>query len=175
MKTSDDLLWSIVSDDIHYMGLALDQARAAAALGEVPVGCVVVSAEGEVIATGHNRTRTDASPLAHAELLGIAAAVEATGYERLLGCTVYVTLEPCFMCAGALIHARVARVVWGARDPKFGGCASLGEVLTDTRLNHRCRVTEGIRIDECRELLQGFFRARRGTRKQGEPDQSQGS
>ena len=164
-----------MSDDSHYMGLALDQARAAADLGEVPVGCVVVDADGEVIAAAHNRTRTDASPLAHAELLAIDAAVKATGYERLLGCTVFVTLEPCFMCAGALVHARALRVVWGARDPKFGGCASLGEVLTDKRLNHRCRVAEGVRLEECRAILQDFFRARRDKKPQGQPDQSQGS
>lgn len=159
-----------MQDDSYYMGLALDEARAAAKLGEVPVGCVIVGpsevgddggGEPRILARAHNRTRTDKTPLGHAELLAIQAAVTATGYERLLGATVYVTLEPCFMCAGALVHARVARVVWGARDPKFGGCASLGEVLTDPRLNHRARTTEGVLHDECRDLLVDFFRARR--------------
>ena len=165
------------------MGLALDLARAAADLGEVPVGCVVVGPDGDVLARAHNRTRTDATPLGHAELLAIEEAVRATGYERLLGCTVYVTLEPCFMCAGALVHARVDRVVWGARDPKFGGCASLGQVLTDPRLNHRCRVHEGVRADESADLLRTFFRDRRDRRDRRpgddgatrDPDQSQGS
>jgi tRNA(adenine34) deaminase len=147
-------------DDARFMRLALDQARAALALDEVPIGALVVRG-GEVVAGAHNRTRTDKRATAHAELLAVEAATRALGYERLLGCTVYSTVEPCFQCAGALVLARVARVVWGVRDPKFGGSVSLGQVLTDPRLNHRAEITEGVLADEARELLRGFFRAKR--------------
>ena len=100
-------------------------------------------------------------PTGHAEILAIRAAAAQLGHVRLLSCTLYTTVEPCFMCAGALSHARVERVVFGVRDPKFGGCVSLGAVLTDPRLNHRAALAEGVRADEARELLQRFFRARR--------------
>ncbi len=154
-------------EDLTYMDLALLEARRAEAQDEVPIGAVIV-AGGRVIGRGHNRTRSDATPLAHAELLAIGEAVRATGDARLVGATVYTTVEPCFMCAGALSHARVARVVWGVRDPKFGGCASLGAVLSDPRLNHRAEVTEGVRADEARDLLQTFFRSKRqGAQKAG--------
>jgi len=143
--------------DFRWMGLALDEARRAADRGEVPVGAVVVRA-GEVLAHAHNLTRARGDPTAHAEMLAISEAARRSGYERLLDASVYCTVEPCFMCAGALVHARVARVVWGVRDPKFGGCASLGNVLDDPRLNHRVRQAEGVRADEARELLQAFFR-----------------
>jgi tRNA(adenine34) deaminase len=140
------------------MGLALEEAaRAARELDEVPIGAVVVR-DGEVLARACNRTRADRSPLAHAEMLAIARATEVVGYQRLEGCTVYTTVEPCFMCAGALVHARVERVVWAVRDPKFGGCASLGQVLTDPRLNHRAEILEGVRAEEAATLLREFFR-----------------
>jgi len=126
----------------------------------VPVGAVVVR-EGRVVGRGHNRTRVDRDPTAHAEMRAIVEATAATGYERLTGCTVYCTVEPCFMCAGALSQARVARVVWAVRDPKFGGCASLGAVLTDPRLNHRAAIAEGLRAEESRALLVDFFREAR--------------
>ena len=150
-------------DDAHWMGLALEQAGLARAADEVPVGAVVVLA-GQVIARGYNQTRGGMDPTAHAEMVAIAAAARTVQANRLVGATVYTTVEPCFMCAGALLHARVARVVWGVRDPKFGGCVSLGSVLSDPRLNHRASITEGVRADEARELLQTFFREKRTAR-----------
>ncbi|MSR61758.1 MAG: nucleoside deaminase [Planctomycetes bacterium] len=143
------------------MALALDEARAAGALAEVPIGAVVVRG-GVVLARAHNRVRADADPTAHAELLALRAATRALGYERLADCVVYSTLEPCFMCAGALVQARVSRVVFAVRDPKFGGCVSLGRVLDHPRANHRVQLEEGVAAVEARELLQAFFRARRG-------------
>ncbi|MCI0572933.1 MAG: tRNA adenosine(34) deaminase TadA [Myxococcaceae bacterium] len=143
------------------MGLALEEARAARDADEVPIGAVVVK-DGEVLGRGRNQTRATCDPTAHAEMLAVRAAARGTGYQRLDGSTVYTTVEPCFMCAGALVHARVARVVWGVRDPKFGGAASLGNVLDDPRLNHRARTTEGVRAGECRALLVEFFRSKRG-------------
>jgi len=142
------------------MDLALEEARRARDLDEVPVGAVIVL-DDRVVGRGHNRTRTERTPLAHAELIALAEAFASTGDARLPGAVVYSTVEPCFMCAGALSHARVARAVWGVRDPKFGGCASLGAVLTDARMNHRAQITEGVRADEARELLQSFFRSKR--------------
>ena len=142
------------------MALALEEARRAEALDEVPVGAVVV-AEDQVLGRGHNRTRTDCDPTAHAEIVALRAAALAVGAIRLVGATVYTTVEPCFMCAGALSHARVGRVVWGVRDPKFGGCASLGEVLSDPRLNHRAETAEGVLAEEAGELMVRFFRGKR--------------
>ncbi len=142
------------------MLLALAEARVAFAADEVPVGAVVVL-DGQVIARAHNRTRTECDPTAHAEVLALRAAAKVVGAQRLVGATVYTTVEPCFMCAGALSHARVARVVWAVRDPKFGGAVSLGSVLTDPRMNHRCTVAEGECADEVRELLRGFFEDKR--------------
>ena len=147
--------------DLVCMDLALAEARAARAADEVPVGCVVVRDE-IVLGRAHNRTRTTGDPTEHAELAAIRMALRAAGEARLVGATVYTTVEPCFMCAGALLHARVARVVWAVRDPKFGGCASLGLVLSDPRANHRAEITEGVRADEARALLQEFFRSKRG-------------
>ncbi|MCH2105978.1 MAG: tRNA adenosine(34) deaminase TadA [Planctomycetes bacterium] len=150
------------------MRLALEEARLAAEVSdEVPIGAVVVL-DGEVIARAHNQTRAQTDPTAHAELVAIRAAAQSEGSMRLVDATVYTTVEPCFMCAGALSHARVARVVWGVRDPKFGGCASLGEVLTDPRLNHQVEWSEGVCADEARELLQSFFRSKRAA-KAAEP------
>jgi len=148
------------ADDLLYMGLALEQARQAADRDEVPIGCVLVM-DGRVVASAHNLTRTQRDPTAHAEMLAISQAAKATGDMRLPGATVYTTVEPCFMCAGALSHARVSRVVWAVRDPKFGGCVSLGHVLDDPRLNHRAQFTEGPGADEARDLLQTFFRSKR--------------
>ncbi len=142
------------------MGLALEEARAAEREDEVPIGAVVVL-DGRVVASAHNLTRTRRDPTAHAELLALSAAAQSLRAMRLPGAVVYTTVEPCFMCAGALVHARVARVVWAVRDPKFGGCQSLGEVLTHPRANHRVEFTEGLRADEARELLQTFFRKKR--------------
>ncbi len=142
------------------MDEALAEARAARDADEVPIGAVVVL-DGRVIGRGRNATRSSVDPTAHAELLAIRAAAAEVGAQRLVGATVYTTVEPCFMCAGALVHARVARVVWAVRDPKFGAGASLGTVLTDPRLNHRCEVDEGVRAGEARELLTTFFEGKR--------------
>jgi tRNA(adenine34) deaminase len=155
--------------DERWMGLALDEARTARARDEVPVGCVIVL-DGRLLGRGHNRTRELGQPTAHAELLALHEACATAGAPRLPGAVVYTTVEPCFMCAGALSHARVARVVWAVRDPKFGGAASLGQVLSDPRLNHRARITEDVRAEEARELLQTFFRSKRvPNRETGEP------
>jgi tRNA(adenine34) deaminase len=117
--------------------------------------------DGVAIGRGHNSTRTRSDPTAHAEMIAISQAARTVGAMRIPGAVVYTTVEPCFMCAGALSHARVARVVWAVRDPKFGGCVSLGRVLDDPRLNHRAEITEGVRADEARALLQEFFRKKR--------------
>ncbi len=147
------------------MEAALDEARAAAAAGEVPVGAVVVSAGGELLARAHNRRERDGDPLAHAELLAIRQAARAVGGWRLIGSTLYVTLEPCAMCAGALVLARVGRLVYGAADPKAGWCGSLGDLVRDPRLNHRLEVSGGVLAGASAELLKGFFAGlRRGPR-----------
>ncbi len=146
--------------DEAFIAIALLEAREAGAEDEVPVGaCLVV--DGRVIAKDHNRTRERGTPLAHAEMLVLQEAIRVLESPRLTGATLYCTLEPCFMCAGALVHARVDRVVYSARDPKFGACASLGNVLTDPRANHRALLSEGVGAEASRELLQSFFRAKR--------------
>lgn len=147
--------------DLVFMRLALAEAEEARRLDEVPIGAVIVL-DGEVIGRGHNQTRTLVDPTAHAEVLAVRAAAQTVGAQRIVGATCFTTLEPCFMCAGALSHARISRVVWGARDPKFGGCASLGQVLTDERLNHRATITEGVLAEESAELLRTFFKSKRG-------------
>ena len=148
-------------DDPHdLLGLALDEARAALDHDDVPVGAVVVR-DGEVVGRGHNRREVDQDPTAHAEVLAIRAAAASLGSWRLEDCTLAVTLEPCTMCAGAIVLARVPTVVYGATDPKAGAAGSLMDVLDDTRLNHRCEVVRGVREQECGDLLRAFFRARR--------------
>ena len=142
------------------MALAIEEARAAFALEEVPIGAVVVCAD-EVVARAHNRVLADRDPSAHAELLALRAAARRLSVVRLTECVVYTTVEPCFMCAGALVHARVRRAVFAVRDPKFGGCVSLGRVLDHPGANHRVEMSEGVAADEARGLLQEFFRARR--------------
>jgi len=144
------------------MELALEQARASFDLDEVPIGAVLVR-DGVVLARAHNLVRQRKEPTAHAEMLAIQAAARATGEMRLVGSTVYTTVEPCFMCAGALVHARVARVVWAVRDPKFGGCKSLGEVLTHPDSNHKIQITEGVGAETSRALLRSFFKTKRST------------
>jgi tRNA(adenine34) deaminase len=139
-----------------YMLRALDEARTAASIGEVPIGAVVVL-DGEVIATGSNRREIDADPTAHAEMIAVRAAARALGRWRLEGCTVYVTLEPCPMCAGALHAARVDRCVYGATDPKAGALGTLYDIASDQRLNHRYEVVSGVLAEESTELLRDFF------------------
>jgi len=139
------------------MDEALELARAAAALGEVPVGAVVVSAEGRVLGRGHNRREIDQDPLAHAEILALREAARTSGSWRLEGATLFVTLEPCAMCAGAIVLARVERLVYGAADPKAGFCGSLGDLVRDPRLNHRPEVVSGVRAQAASALLKAFF------------------
>jgi tRNA(adenine34) deaminase len=143
-------------DDVKWMRQALAEARQAASLGEVPVGAVVVCAD-EIVGRGHNRREVDGDPLAHAEILAIRQAAEEVGNWRLTGCCLYVTLEPCPMCAGALVNSRVERLVFGTRDPKAGYCGSLGNLVADPRLNHRMEVTEGVLSEECAEEIRRFF------------------
>ncbi|HAJ83714.1 MAG TPA: tRNA-specific adenosine deaminase [Rhodobacteraceae bacterium] len=143
------------------MDLALNEAQRAASAGEVPVGAVIVDARGQVLAAAGNRTRRDCDPTAHAEILAIRQAAAILGQERLAGCTLYVTLEPCAMCAGALVHARVARVVYGAADPKSGGTDHGARVFTHPQSHHRPEVIGGISDEACSTLLVDFFAQQR--------------
>lgn len=143
------------------MARCLELARAAMARDEVPVGAVLAR-EGRILGEGHNRCEERRSPLAHAEMEALQAAFAAAGEGRLPGAVLYCSLEPCFMCTGALLHARVARIVFAARDPKFGACKSLAELPADSRLNHRCEVEEGLLAEASAALLRAFFAARRG-------------
>ena len=147
-------------DDALWMQRALELARAAAAVGEVPVGAVIVRA-GALLAEAHNLTRTDDDPTAHAEMVALRRAARRAASTRLLDATMYVTLEPCSMCAGALVLAKVQRLVYAAADPKTGMCGSLGCIVQDRRLNHRLQLTAGVLAEPAGELLRGFFRARR--------------
>lgn len=142
------------------MDLALTEAALAAAHDDVPIGAVVVR-DGEVIGRGHNRREADGDPTAHAEVLALRAASQTTGHWRLTGCTLYVTLEPCVMCAGALVLARVDRVVFAADDDKAGAVGAIYDIPRDPRLNHTVEVIRGIRAEVARDLLTGFFDARR--------------
>ena len=142
------------------MHLALAQARAAAEHGDVPIGAVVVR-DGVVIAARHNERELTGDPTAHAEVLALRDASSVVGHWRLLDCTLYVTLEPCLMCSGALVNSRIGRVVYGAVDPKAGAVESLYRVCADERLNHRPPVEGGVLADECGQLLKAFFAARR--------------
>lgn len=152
------------SMDKTYMRMALEEARAAAAEGEVPIGAVVVC-DGQVVARAHNRRETDRDPSAHAEFAAMLEASQALGRWRLTGCTVYVTLEPCLMCAGLMVNGRVDRCVYGASDPKGGALGTLYDVSHDPRLNHEFEVTPGVLADECAEVLRAFFRERRAARR----------
>jgi len=147
-------------DDLQAMQAALDEARQAAETGEVPIGAVVVR-EGEIIARGQNRVLRDLDPTAHAEIVALRAAAALMGNYRLMGCTLYVTLEPCAMCAGAMIHARLDKLVFAAADPKAGAAGSVLSVLNHPQLNHQMPVDQGILADESAELLRSFFRERR--------------
>lgn len=140
---------------------AIAEAQHAAAHDDVPIGAVVVR-DGQVLGRGHNRREVDQDPTAHAEILALREAARAVGSWRLDGCTLYVTLEPCTMCAGALVLARLPRLVFGADDPKAGAVGALYDIPRDPRLNHNVEVVRGVAGDECGELLRSFFRARRG-------------
>jgi tRNA(adenine34) deaminase len=147
--------------DDGFMGLALEEAARAATAGEVPIGALVVL-DGRVVARGHNSPVGERDPTAHAEIVALRAAARALGNYRLPDVTLYSTVEPCAMCCGALVHARIARLVYGAADPKAGAVESLFRLLEDARLNHHVAVTAGVRAAECGSRLSEFFRTRRG-------------
>jgi tRNA(adenine34) deaminase len=150
-----------MTQDEEMMQLAIAEARAAEVAGEVPVGAVVVSAAGGVIARGGNLVLRSSDPTAHAEIVALRAAGVALRNYRLVGCTLYCTLEPCAMCAGAILHARIARLVYATADPKAGACGSVLSVMNHPALNHRVEVVEDVLRDECGTMLSNFFRARR--------------
>lgn len=150
--------------DEHWMRRALELADRAAAQGEIPVGAVIVQGD-EIVAEASNLKELNQDPLGHAEIIAIQAAAKKLGRWRLSGCTLYVTLEPCTMCSGAIIHSRVDRVVYGATDPKAGAVRSLYQILTDPRLNHAPQVTAGVLESECSSQLKAFFRALRSKPK----------
>ncbi len=147
--------------NVHFMQMALDEALVAGEMEEVPVGAVLVEASGRVLAAAHNETITRCDPTAHAEILVLRAAAERIGNYRLLASVIYVTVEPCVMCMGAIIHARVGRVVYGAPDPKWGALGSIYDFARDNRLNHRPEIVAGICADRCRRLMVDFFARRR--------------
>lgn len=147
-------------NDAVFMGMALDLAREAATLGEVPVGALVVRA-GVIVGRGCNQPIGRHDPTAHAEIMALRDAARQLGNYRIPGCTLYVTLEPCAMCIGAIFHARIERVVFGARDPKTGAAGSVIDLFGEARLNHHAEAVGGVRAEECGALLSGFFAARR--------------
>jgi tRNA(adenine34) deaminase len=150
---------NVMSDEL-YMEQALREAARAQSLGEVPVGAIVVC-DGRIVGRGCNRNLTDNDPTAHAEIIALREAGRGVGNHRLLACDMFVTIEPCAMCAGALVHARLKRLVYGADDPKAGAVHSVMSVLNHPQLNHRMEVTGGVLAARCQELLQSFFRSRR--------------
>ena len=169
LRTSRRRVAPLSEFDDQFIEVALAEAREAKSEDEVPVGACLVW-NGRVIARNHNRTRERGDPLAHAEMLVLEEAFRVLETSRLTGVTLYCTLEPCFMCAGALLHARVDRVVYSARDPKFGACASLGTVLTDKRANHRALLSEGVGGEASRELLRSFFRSKRAQSRRSDEE-----
>ena len=147
--------------DEYYMRLALDEARRALSNGEVPVGAVLVH-DGQILACGHNGPVAQSDPTAHAEIVVMRAGARKIDNYRLTGTVLYVTIEPCVMCMGALIHARVARLVYGAADPRVGAAGTVFDLAGDSRLNHRLEVNGGVLEEECRGIIQAFFKNRRG-------------
>ena len=148
--------------DEHFMRLALIEAASARELGEVPIGAIIVDPTGEILASSSNRTIIDSDPTAHAEILAVRIAAENIGNYRLTGCTLYTTIEPCVMCAGALVNARISRLVFGAHDERFGAVETKFRLCDSDDLNHRMEIVSGVLADECRGLMQDFFRERRG-------------
>lgn len=157
-------------NDSLLMQQALSQAHNAWALGEVPVGALVVK-DGEIIATGFNQPIGTHDPTAHAEIMALRAAASILGNYRLPGCELFVTLEPCAMCAGAMMHARLARVVFGASDPKTGACGSIVNLFEQEKLNHHTELLGGVMADECGKLLKDFFAARRQAQQKSGPSE----
>lgn len=154
------------SDPVPYMLEAIELARQAEAMGEVPIGCLIVhDPTGKIIGRGFNRRQTDHDPTAHAEIIAMRQAGAALGHWRLLDCTLYVTLEPCPMCAGAIVNARVPRLIYGCDDPKAGAVRTLFQLCADPRLNHQVEVTAGILAEPCAKLLRAFFRTQRAAGK----------
>ncbi len=153
----------------RWMAAAMREAEMAAELGEIPIGAVIVK-DGKIVGRGGNRVETLKDPTAHAEIIAIGAAAETTGYERLLDTTLYVTVEPCPMCAGAIVLARIPRLVYGARDPKMGACGSLYDICGDGKLNHRVDVIEGVRSGESSAYMQAFFKELREKKKSSAGD-----
>jgi tRNA(adenine34) deaminase len=147
--------------DENWIRKALQAARAAAELGEVPIGACLIDADGRLVASASNRTITDNDPTAHAEILVLREAARIIGNYRLTGMTVYTTIEPCVMCAGALVNARIKRLVFGAHDERFGAVETLFRLCDSEKLNHRIEITSGVLAEECRALMQEFFRERR--------------
>ena len=145
----------------HFMNLALSEARKAGQKNEIPIGAVLIAANDEMLSAAHNKTITLKDPTAHAEILALRSAADKIGNYRLLKTTLYVTVEPCPMCMGALMHARVSRVVFGTRDPKWGAAGSLYNFAEDRRFNHQPEIIEGICESECKKLIQDFFRDKR--------------
>ena len=143
------------------MDIALEEAKKAGQIGEVPIGAIIITENGEVVAAACNRTIEQVDPTAHAEILALRQAALSTNNYRLLNTSLYVTIEPCLMCMGAIVHARVRQVIYGAKDPKWGAAGSLYNFSEDVRLNHRVRIIQGVRDEECRELMQAFFRTKR--------------
>jgi tRNA(adenine34) deaminase len=166
MNFMGDPIIDLHSDD-YFMGEALRQAARAFEAGEVPVGAVIVR-EGKIIARAFNQVEQLKDATAHAEMLALTQAENAAGDWRLTDCTLYVTKEPCPMCAGAIVHTRLARVVFGASDPKGGAAGGALNLLQFPTLNHQCDISSGVRVEECRSLLRNFFAARRAAGKNGE-------
>lgn len=154
------------ADPNSYLLVAIELAREAVTLGEVPIGCVIVhDPTGRIVGRGSNRRQTDHDPTAHAEIIAMREAGTALGHWRLLDCTLYVTLEPCPMCAGAIVNARIPRLVYGCDDPKAGAVRTLYQLCADPRLNHRVEVQAGVLAEQCAELLREFFRTQRAAGK----------
>jgi tRNA(adenine34) deaminase len=162
ISTSRDIEDSI--NDVAWMELALAEARMAAEAGEVPVGALVIN-QGEIIGRAGNRNLRDHDPSAHAEIVALRQAAAHLGNHRLTGCVLYATIEPCAMCAGAIIHSRISRLVYGARDIKAGAAGSVLDVINHPRLNHKLEVVSGLLEDRCSEILQDFFRRKREQRE----------
>jgi tRNA(adenine34) deaminase len=158
--TQENTLDMRFEEDAAWMELALEQARLAATAGEVPVGALVIK-DGEILGRGHNHNLRQNDPTAHAEIVALRQAATRMGNYRLAGCVMFATIEPCSMCAGALVHARMARLVYGASDPKAGAAGSVLQVLNHPSLNHKMEVTAGVLAGKCSEILQEFFRRRR--------------
>ena len=152
-----------VTSDEHYVSLAVAEARAAEAAGEVPVGAIIIAPDGEIIGRGNNQVLRTSDPTAHAEIVALREAGRTLGNYRLPGCTLFCTLEPCAMCAGAMLHARISRLVYAARDPKAGADGSVLSVLNHHALNHKVEVMQGVLAEQCSAMLSNFFRQRRRT------------